>query len=215
MSIGQNIKRLRALHGMNQSELAQIAGVTDKAVSTWENDLKIPRMGAIQKIADYFHISKSAIIEDESQNPLPIYPFPGVLPIRGHRPVPIIGNAACGQPIYKPGDGTDFIDAGPEIACDFALIADGDSMIGDRIHDGDVVFIRQQNDADDGSIVAVAVDDEMMLKHISRVKAPDGTTLYTIFTSSNPKYAPISVGGENETRNVYILGKAVAFRSLL
>ena len=172
-------------------------------------------MGAIQKIADYFHISKSAIIEDESQNPLPIYPFPGVLPIRGHRPVPIIGNAACGQPIYKPGDGTDFIDAGPEIACDFALIADGDSMIGDRIHDGDVVFIRQQNDADDGSIVAVAVDDEMMLKHISRVKAPDGTTLYTIFTSSNPKYAPISVGGENETRNVYILGKAVAFRSLL
>ena len=40
-------------------------------------------------------------------------------------------------------------------------------------------------------------------------------TLYTIFTSSNPKYAPISVGGENETRNVYILGKAVAFRSLL
>ena len=54
MSIGQNIKRLRELHGMNQSELAQIAGVTDKAVSTWENDLKIPRMGAIQKIADYF-----------------------------------------------------------------------------------------------------------------------------------------------------------------
>ena len=82
MSIGQNIKRLRELHGMNQSELAQIAGVTDKAVSTWENDLKIPRMGAIQKIADYFHISKSAIIEDESQNPLPIYPFPGILPIR-------------------------------------------------------------------------------------------------------------------------------------
>ena len=36
MSIGQNIKRLRELHGMNQSELAQIAGVTDKAVSTWK-----------------------------------------------------------------------------------------------------------------------------------------------------------------------------------
>ena len=157
MSIGQNIKRLRELHGMNQSELAQIAGVTDKAVSTWENDLKIPRMGAIQKIADYFHISKSAIIEDESQNLLPIYPFPGVLPIRGHRPVPIIGNAACGQPIYKPGDGTDFIDAGPEIACDFALIADGDSMIGDRIHDGDVVFIRQQNEFE---IVGVTSADE-------------------------------------------------------
>ena len=213
MSIGQNIKRLRELHGMNQSELAQIAGVTDKAVSTWENDLKIPRMGAIQKMADYFQISKSAIIEDEPQNQVP--PYPGVLPIRGHRSIPIVGSVACGQPIYKPGDGTDFIDAGPEIDCDFALIADGDSMTGDRIHSGDVVFIRQQSDADDGSIVAVAIDDEMMLKHISRVKAPDGTVLYTLFTSSNPKYTPISVGGESETRNVCILGKAVAFRSLL
>ncbi len=215
MSIGQNIKRLRELHGMNQSELAQIAGVTDKAVSTWENDLKIPRMGAIQKMADYFHISKSAIIEDAPQNQALSYPYPGILPIRGHRSVPIVGSVACGQPIYKPGDGTDFIDAGPGIDCDFALIADGDSMIGDRINSGDVVFIRQQSDADDGSIVAVAIDDEMMLKHISRVKAPDGTVLYTIFTSSNPKYAPISVGGENETRNICILGKAVAFRSLL
>lgn len=215
MSIGQNIKRLRELHGMNQSELAQIAGVTDKAVSTWENDLKIPRMGAIQKMADYFHISKSAIIEDAPQNQAPSYPYPGILPIRGHRSVPIVGSVACGQPIYKPGNGTDFIDAGPEIDCDFALIADGDSMIGDRINSGDVVFIRQQSDADDGSIVAVAIDDEMMLKHISRVKAPDGTILYTLFVSSNPKYTPISVGGESETRNVCILGKAVAFRSLL
>ena len=64
MSIGKNIKRLRESHGMNQADLALIAGVTDKAVSTWENDLKIPRMGAIQKIAEYFGIPKSNIIED-------------------------------------------------------------------------------------------------------------------------------------------------------
>ena len=68
MSIGKNIKTLREQHNMSQEELGKIAGVTDKAVSTWENDIKIPRMGAIQRIADYFGIRKSDIIEDKNNN---------------------------------------------------------------------------------------------------------------------------------------------------
>ena len=38
-------------------------GVSDKAVSTWEQNKTVPRMGAIQKMADYFGIQKSDIIE--------------------------------------------------------------------------------------------------------------------------------------------------------
>ena len=64
MPIGENIKRLRAMHGLSQKELAQIAGVSDKAVSTWENGTKEPRMGAVQKIADHFGLKKSNLIED-------------------------------------------------------------------------------------------------------------------------------------------------------
>ena len=64
MSIGENIKRLRIIHGLSQKELAQIAGVSDKAVSTWENGTKEPRMGAVQKIADHFGLKKSNLIED-------------------------------------------------------------------------------------------------------------------------------------------------------
>lgn len=69
MSIAENIKRLRTEHGLSQAEFGAIAGVTDKAVSTWEKGIKEPRMGAIQKIADHFHIKKSDIIEDESARP--------------------------------------------------------------------------------------------------------------------------------------------------
>lgn len=64
MSIGENIKRLRELRGLSQREFGEIAGVTDKAVSTWENKIKEPRMGSIQRIADYFGLQKSNIIED-------------------------------------------------------------------------------------------------------------------------------------------------------
>ena len=52
------------MHGLSQKELAQIAGVSDKAVSTWENGTKEPRMGAVQKIADHFGLKKSNLIED-------------------------------------------------------------------------------------------------------------------------------------------------------
>ena len=64
MSIAENIKRLREQHGLTQEELGEIAGVSAKAVSKWESGQADPRMGAVQKLADHFHISKSVIIDD-------------------------------------------------------------------------------------------------------------------------------------------------------
>lgn len=64
MSSGENIKRLREAHGMTQAQIAEIAGVTDKAVSTWENGVKEPRMGAIRRIAAYFGVKNSDIVDD-------------------------------------------------------------------------------------------------------------------------------------------------------
>lgn len=65
MSIAHNIKRLREAHGLSQAELGEIAGVTDKAVSTWEKGIKVPRMGAVQKLSDYFGIPKSRILDED------------------------------------------------------------------------------------------------------------------------------------------------------
>ena len=69
MGIAENIKRLRLEHGLSQAEMVAIAGVTDKAVSTWETGAKEPRMSAIARLADYFHIQKSDLIEDGPQRP--------------------------------------------------------------------------------------------------------------------------------------------------
>ena len=74
MGIKENIKSLRLKHGLSQKELADIAGVSDKAVSTWELGTNEPRMGAIQKIADHFGILKSDIIEDVNSRPYYLNP---------------------------------------------------------------------------------------------------------------------------------------------
>lgn len=65
MGVGKNIKNLRESAGMSQAELAKVAGVTDKAVSSWENETRMPRMGAIQKVAGYFGLDKTDIISDK------------------------------------------------------------------------------------------------------------------------------------------------------
>lgn len=62
--IGDNIKYLHTSHGLTQSQLGEIAGVSDKAVSTWEAGIKMPRMGALQRIATHFNISTASLIED-------------------------------------------------------------------------------------------------------------------------------------------------------
>jgi len=68
MSISENIKNLREKFNLTQAELGEIAGVSDKAVSTWENGTAEPRMGAIQKIAEHFGISKASLVADEDED---------------------------------------------------------------------------------------------------------------------------------------------------
>ena len=99
MSIAENIKKIRLEHGLSQAELGKIAGVSDKAVSTWELGTKIPRMGAVEKMANYFGIPKSAIVDDApaatTSRPIP----PGFQPMPEMDCVPLVGRIACGTPI--------------------------------------------------------------------------------------------------------------------
>lgn len=63
MSIGQNIKRLRKEAGLSQEKLAKMLGKTRSAVSYYESDTIIPRMGVIEELAAIFNVSKTEIIE--------------------------------------------------------------------------------------------------------------------------------------------------------
>lgn len=64
MGVRENIIKLRKLYDLTQDELAKIACVTRGAVSQWEGGFSEPRMGAVERMADYFGIYKSNIIEE-------------------------------------------------------------------------------------------------------------------------------------------------------
>jgi len=65
MKIGDKLRDLRAKKNMSQQDLAKVIGVSDQAVSAWENNKKTPRMGAIEKLARFYGVPKTYLIDDD------------------------------------------------------------------------------------------------------------------------------------------------------
>ncbi len=206
MSIGKNIKFLRESKGLTQEELGKIIGVSGKTVSSWELETKTPRMGAMQRLSDFFQVKKSDIIEDDNDN-IYTFSFDNIAPIKTHK-IPLLGEIACGEPIYADEDRESYIESGTDIKADFCLKAKGDSMINARILDGDIVFIRKQPIVENGEIAAVIIRDEATLKRVYYY--PENGKL--ILAPENSKYEPFVYIGD-EINQIRILGKAVAFQS--
>ena len=81
------------------------------------------------------------------------------------------------------------------------LTVTGDSMIGAAIADGDMVVIRQQEDAENGDIVAAQIEGAEAEATVKTLKRTGG---HVWLMPQNPAYTPIS--GDKAT----ILGKVVA-----
>lgn len=59
-----NLKNLLASRNMSQNDLAKALNFNRTTVNTWCTGVAFPTTDKIQKIADYFGIGKSALIED-------------------------------------------------------------------------------------------------------------------------------------------------------
>lgn len=208
MDIGQKIRALRQDRKLTQQELAKLVGVTDKAVSTWENGTKTPRMGVIEKLADYFGVSKAYLVDDNVTSstlvPVDFQNIDGIIPVPHGKAVPIIGSIACGTPVLAVENINGYIDVNLQDPADFALVCKGSSM-RPRLIDGDVVLIHKQPTVDNGQTAAVLIGEEATLK---RVYFPDRE--HIILSPENPDFSPMSFAKE-ELNSIKILGKVVGF----
>ena len=82
--------------------------------------------------------------------------------------VPVLGAVSCGIPKFAEGNIEEYVQLPTSIFGKgnfFLLRASGDSMIEAGINDGDLVLVRQQDQADPGEIVVALIDeDEATLK---------------------------------------------------
>lgn len=204
MPIAENIKRLRNSHNLTQAELGEIAGVTDKAVSTWEKGEKIPRMGAIQKMADYFGVSKSNIIEDDI--PIMKSNISYVIDNNMIHPIPVFESVSAGFGAYASSDIVDYIPVVIKNPYDvddtIAIKVTGDSMYP-KIEDGDIIVVRRQTSVDSGDIAVVLLDgDEGLVK-----KVVYGSTWIELH-SINPEYKTKRFD-DAEVQRLRVVGKVM------
>lgn len=200
--LSKQLRKLRREKDLTQKELALKLHVSDAAVAMWESGKRTPDIETLKKIASILGTSIDALTGHTDDSFVP--PAINVRPIRTHK-IPLLGEIACGEPIFAEENKETFISADSNIKADFCLIAKGESMINADIKDGDVVFIKTQPIVNDGEIAAVIIEDEATLKRVYYDK--ENNTL--VLQAENPRYKPMIFKNE-ELEKIRILGKIVA-----
>lgn len=222
MTLGEVVVEYRKAHNISQRSFAKMCGMSNAYISMLENNRNaktglpiVPSLTAIKNVARAMGTPLNDVLEmmgdvpvalafeDEQPQPLPA----NIVPVKRVQ-VPLLGGIAAGEPILAEQQYDAYVEADADLDCTFALRVDGDSM-EPTVRYGDIVFIRQQEDVDDGRIAAVLVDDSATLKRVYHI--PNGLQL---LSDNAAKYPPRAVTFEDYDC-IRILGLAVAFKRSL
>lgn len=198
----KNLNRYLALSNQTQKEIATAIGVSPQTFNTWCQGIALPRMGKVQILADYFGIFKSDLIDDKSTVDLKNK--------KNGVTVNVLGRVAAGIPIEAVEDIIDTEEITEELAKTgsfFGLQIRGNSM-EPRMCEGDIVIVRQQDDAESGDVVIAMVNgNDATCKRLRKYR--DGIELI----SNNPSYEPMFFSNEEIiSKPIKIIGKVVELR---
>ena len=204
--VTNRIKEIRKSRRVTLERLATSIGTSKQTVQRYETGViaNIPT-DKITQLADALGVTPSELMGWDD----PFSSYDNIIPLK-KKSLPVIGTISCGEPIYAEQEYCSYVQINDDIDASFCLRAKGDSMIGARIYDGDMVFIRAQDSVDNGEIAAVIINDEATLKRVYYY--PDESKI--ILTPENPRFAPL-VYTKEELNSIKILGKAIAFQSMI
>lgn len=201
------LKELRSSKGLTQSELAQQLRISRSTIGMYESGSREPDFETLELIADYFNVDTDYLLGRTNKTtyiPTPKNPY--------HKDVTInvLGRVAAGIPIDAITDIVDTEEISEEMAKTgefFGLKIKGDSMTP-TICNGDIVIVRQQDDAETGDIVIATINgDEATCKRLRKYQG--GIELISI----NPGFKPFEfTNKEILEKPVRIIGKVVESR---
>lgn len=199
MTTGERIKKYRLERNLTLEELGAKIGVSKQALFKYENDIitNIP-LDRLRGLCMALNVDISDLVDLNWSNAKDIS-------INGEpKKIPILGRIAAGTPILAVENHENYFDTTEFLNADFALEIQGDSMIGSRIYDGDIVFLRKQSYIENGEIGAFLIDGEATLKIFNK----QADTIMLL--SSNPNYSPIVLTPEKDN---IVLGKLIGVYS--
>ncbi len=201
--IGKRIKEKRESLGMTQEELAAKLGYKNKSsiakIETGTNDI------VQSKVVEFANILDTTVAYLMGWENIPkSNKRKGVV-------INVLGRVAAGVPIEAIENVIDTEEITEELAKTgtfFGLQIHGNSM-EPKMSEGDIVIVRQQDDAESGEIVIVTVNGtDATCKRLRKYR--DGIELI----SNNPSYEPIFYTNEEiENKPVKIIGRVVELRA--
>ena len=205
-------KELRKSAGFTQDELANKLGIVKSTVSMYETGKRQPDFEKLEEIADLFNVNMDYLLgRSDVKSALKTKSSSQKNNKKNGVWIPVLGRVAAGIPINMVTDIIDQEQITEEMAASgeyFALQIHGDSM-EPKMSDGDVVIVRQQEDAESGEIVIATINgDDATCKRLK--KYAEGIMLL----STNAAYEPIVFTMKDiEELPVKILGKVVELRA--
>ena len=175
--MAENITYYMNKHQKSRNDMCEALGVKYTTFTDWVKGNSYPRIDKIELMANYFGISKADLVEKRNSTPA-----------KSGVTINVLGRVAAGIPIDCVEEIIDTEEITQDMASTgefFGLQIHGDSM-EPRMKDGDVVIVRQQDDAEtDNIVIAVVNGNEATCKRLK--KYAEGIALI----STNPSYEPM------------------------
>lgn len=210
MTTGQRMKARRKEIGLSAEYVAEKLGVSPATIYRYENgDIEKVPGDRLEPIAKILQTTPQTLMGWEEISILSSLRPSNITPLPKMQKIPLVGQIACGTPILAKQNIEEYIDLPAHINADYALTCKGDSMVNIGIQTGDIVYIRQQEEVENGQVAAVMVgDDEATLKRFYHT----GDVVQLV--AENSTIAPSVFIGEEATQ-IKIVGLAVAYTHII
>ena len=158
IGFGNRLRSLMQGGGDTIYTLAAYLNLQASTVSRYTSGLYVPKAPTLAKMAARYGVNPAWLMGED----VPMFPSEQ----NDTKTIPVLGDVAAGVPIWAEENYDGYVAVDPDEHIDFALRIRGDSMIGARIYNGDIVYVRRQPTVENGEIAVVLVDNEATVKRV-------------------------------------------------
>lgn len=155
--------------GLNNEAIASSLGISKSTVSRWVNgETKNLKKETLDKLSKLLGINVSTVMAENSF----------------YHKKPILGIVKAGYNLFADENYEGFLYVSEEDhhRGDYFLRVSGDSMLMAKIHDHDLIYVKQCQDVENGQIAVVMIGEEVTVKRV--IKKTD----FLILEAANPHY---------------------------
>lgn len=188
MQLSDILKEYKDKTGFSDDYIAQHLNVSRSTVNRWvSGDTKKVQPKIIAQLSDLIKVDIEEVLTSS------------LFMIQK----PILGYAKAGYDLFAEENylGYEMVTREEDRDGDYFLKVEGDSMIGAKIHDGDLVYVKKTTTVNNNEIAVVLVGDEVTIKKVIQkgeiliLEAANPAYENKYFTKSEINKLPVSIIG--------------------